>query len=139
MPLQEPSPYVVLGVAGNAGVREINTAVGPAIRAGRFTRQQINEAAALLRNPARRLELDVQQPLPPDPVEEVAGLLASVLAEPLPLPERPPLGARDLLAVHRGELEAEFAPPPPPPAGPPPAPARFAPDSALLPPIEVPR
>lgn len=139
MPLHEPSPYVVLGVSRDAGVREINMAVGPAVRAGRFTRQQINEAAALLRNPARRLELDVQQPQPPDPVAEVAALLAPVLDEPLPLPEHAALTARDLLAVHRSELEAEFETPPDPPAQPPPDPARFVPDSSLLPPIEVPR
>lgn len=140
MPLHEPSPYVVLGLARDAGVREINMAVGPAVRAGRFTRQQINEAAALLRNPARRLELDVQQPLPPDPVAEVAAVLGPVAEEPLPLPERDPLTARALLAVHRGEIRAEFADPPAAPAHLPKDPKRFLPDSAsLLPPIEVPR
>ena len=138
MPLHEPSPYEVLAVAGDAGMREINLAVGPAVRAGRFTRQQINEAAALLRNPARRLEIDVQRLLPPDPVDSVAGLLAPVLDEPSPLPARDPLTARDLLAVHRAELEAEHTAPPPGP-GLPPTPARFTPELSLLPPIEVPR
>ena len=139
MPLHEPSPYQVLGVARDAGVREINLAVAPAVRAGRFNRQQINEAAALLRNPARRLELDVQQVLPPDPVDAVGALLAPVLEQPPPLPDRPPLTAPDLLAVHRGEFEAEYAAPPPPPAQAPPVPGRFTPGLSLLPPIEVPR
>jgi hypothetical protein len=139
MPLHEPSPYEVLGVAGDAGVREINLAVGPAVRAGRFTRQQINEAAALLRNPARRLELDAQRVLAPDPVDSLAALLAPVLDQPLPDPPRDPLSARDLLAVHRAEIEAEYASPPPAPGQAPPPPARFAPDVSLLPPIEVPR
>jgi len=139
MPLHEPSPYEVLGVARDAGMREINLAVAPAVRAARYTRQQINEAAALLRNPARRLEVDVQQVLPPDPVDAVGSLLAPVLEQPPPLPDRAPLGARDLLAVHRGEIEAEFTAPPPPPGQAPPTPQRFAPGLSLLPPIEVPR
>ncbi|WP_371501211.1 hypothetical protein OG871_30495 [Kitasatospora sp. NBC_00374] len=140
MPLHEPSPYEVLGIPLTAGVREINLAVGPAMRAGRHSRQQIQEAAALLRNPDRRLELDVQQQLPPDPVEGVAELLAPALAEPLLVvgPSEPPSAER-LLVLHRGELAADFADPAPAGVDPePPVPERFAADLSVLPPIEIP-
>ncbi|MGW1177987.1 hypothetical protein ACWD4P_30215 [Kitasatospora sp. NPDC002543] len=140
MPLHEPSPYEVLGIPLTAGVREINLAVGPAMRAGRYSRQQIQEAAALLRNPDRRLEADLQQPLPPEPVDQAAGLLAAALAEPLLVIERPPLPpAAALPALHRAELAADFAEPPPGGADPePPVPARYAADLSVLPQIEVP-
>ncbi|WP_327675599.1 hypothetical protein [Kitasatospora sp. NBC_00458] len=140
MPLHEPSPYEVLGIPLSAGVREINLAVGPAMRAGRFTRQQIQEAAALLRNPDRRLEADLQQPLPPEPVDQVAGLLAPALAEPLLVIDRPPLpSAAELLVLHGGELAADFAEPVPAGVDPEPAvPARFAADLSVLPQIEIP-
>ncbi|MFF7635498.1 hypothetical protein ACFZB9_20425 [Kitasatospora sp. NPDC008050] len=140
MPLHEPSPYEVLGVPLSAGVREINLAVGPAVKRGRYSRQQIQEAAALLRNPDRRLELDVQQLLPPDPVSGVAELLAPALAEPLLVIDRPPLPpAETLLVLHRAELTADFADPPPAGVDPePPVPARFAADLSVLPPIEIP-
>ncbi|MDH6707290.1 hypothetical protein P3T27_004027 [Kitasatospora sp. MAA19] len=140
MPLHEPSPYEVLGVALTAGVREINLAVGPAMRAGRYTRQQIQDAAALLRNPDRRLESDLQRPLPPEPVDQAADLLAPALAEPLLVIERPPLPpAASLLALHRAESAADFAEPAPGGADPePPVPARYAADLSVLPQIEVP-
>ncbi|MFE6052937.1 hypothetical protein ACFQ6N_19445 [Kitasatospora sp. NPDC056446] len=140
MPLPEPSPYEVLGIPLTAGVREINLAVGPATRAGRYTRQQIQEAAALLRNPDRRLESDLQQPLPPEPVGQAAELLAPALAEPLLVIERPPLPyAPAVLALHRAELAADFAEPAPGGADPePPVPARYAADLSVLPQIEVP-
>ncbi|MFJ1702563.1 hypothetical protein [Kitasatospora sp. NPDC088346] len=140
MPLHEPSPYEVLGIPLTAGVREINLAVGPAMRAGRHSRQQIQEAAALLRNPDRRLELDVQQQLPPDPVEGVAELLAPALAEPLLVVEPPgPPSAEQFLVLHRAELAADFADPAPAGADPePPVPERFAVDLSVLPPIEIP-
>ncbi|MFJ9694969.1 hypothetical protein [Kitasatospora sp. NPDC101183] len=140
MPLHEPSPYEILGIPLTAGVREINLAVGPAIKAARHTRQQIQEAAALLRNPDRRLELDLQQPLPPEPVDRAAELLAPALAEPLLTIDRPPLPpASALLALHRGELAADFVELTPPAADPePPVPARYAADLSVLPQIEVP-
>ncbi|MFJ6623346.1 hypothetical protein ACIQOW_37995 [Kitasatospora sp. NPDC091335] len=139
MPLHEPSPYEVLGIPLTAGVREINLAVGPAMRAGRYSRQQIQEAAALLRNPDRRLEADLQQPLPPEPVDQAAELLAPALAEPLLVIERPPLPPADLSALHRAELAADFAEPAPGGADPePPVPARYAADLSVLPQIEVP-
>ncbi|MEU9078800.1 hypothetical protein ACFYUY_10845 [Kitasatospora sp. NPDC004745] len=140
MPLHEPSPYEVLGVALTAGVREINLAVGPAMKAGRFTRQQIQDAAALLRHPDRRLEADLQRPLPPEPVDQAAGLLAPALAEPLLVVERPALPpAASLLALHRAELAADFTEPAPGGADPePPVPARYAADLSVLPQIEVP-
>ncbi|MFF3003545.1 hypothetical protein ACFVTF_12115 [Kitasatospora sp. NPDC057940] len=140
MPLHEPSPYEVLGVALTAGVREINLAVGPAMKAGRYTRQQIQDAAALLRNPDRRLELDLQRPLPPEPVDQAAELLAPALAEPLLVVERPPLPpAAALLVLHRAEAAADFAEPAPGGADPePPVPARYAADLSVLPQIEVP-
>ncbi|MFD8756728.1 hypothetical protein ACFV0O_37995 [Kitasatospora sp. NPDC059577] len=140
MPLPEPSPYEVLGIPLTAGVREINLAVGPAMRAGRHTRQQIQEAAALLRNPDRRLESDLQQPLPPEPVDQAAELLAPALAEPLLVIERPPLPpVPALLVLHRAELAADFAEPAPGGGDPePPVPARYAADLSVLPQIEVP-
>jgi len=139
MPLHESSPYEVLGVARDAGVEEIDRAVGAAIREGRLSAEQVDEAADLLRDPVRRLEFDVQQLPPPEPVDEAGRLLAPVLREPLPFPDRAPLAAGDLLAVHRGEVEADFADPPPPPAGFPGVPERFAADLSVLPPIELPR
>ncbi|MFJ6379411.1 hypothetical protein ACIQI7_05290 [Kitasatospora sp. NPDC092039] len=139
MPLHEPSPYEVLGIPLTAGVREINLAVGPAMRAGRYSRQQIQEAAALLRNPDRRLEADLQQPLPPEPVDQAAELLAPALAEPLLVIERPPLPPTALAVLHRAELAADFAEPAPGGADPePPVPARYAADLSVLPQIEVP-
>lgn len=140
MPLHEPSPYEILGIPLTAGVREINLAVGPAIKAGRHTRQQIQEAAALLRNPDKRLELDLQQPLPPEPSDRAAELLAPALAQPLLVVERPAQPpASALLALHRGELAADFAEPAPAGAEPePPVPARYAADLSVLPQIEVP-
>ncbi|MFI6156886.1 hypothetical protein ACIBCA_29860 [Kitasatospora sp. NPDC051170] len=140
MPLYEPSPYEILGIPLTAGVREINLAVGPAIKAARHTRQQIQEAAALLRNPDKRLEVDLQQPLPPEPVDQAAELLAPALAEPLLTVERPAQPpAPALLALHRAELAADFAEPAPAGAEPePPVPARYAADLSVLPQIEVP-
>ncbi|MCU7826403.1 J domain-containing protein [Kitasatospora sp. DSM 101779] len=139
MPLHEPSPYEVLGLPPTAGVREINLAVGPAMRQGRHSRQQIQDAAALLRNPDRRLELDIQQLLPPEPVDGVAELLGPVLEEPLLVVERPPLTPADLLVVRREELAADFAEPAPAStAAEPPVPAQFAADLSVLPPIEIP-
>lgn len=139
MPLQEPSPYEVLGLARDADAQEIDAASITAVRAGRFTIEEVDAAAELLRDPVRRLELDAQHLLPPEPVDEAGRLLAPVLSQPLPFPERAPLAAGDLLAVHRGELTAEFAAPAPPPAGFPGVPERFAVDLSLLPPIELPR
>jgi hypothetical protein len=141
MPLHEPSPYEVLGIPPTAGVREINLAVGPAMRQGRHTRQQIQDAAALLRNPDRRLELDIQQVLPPEPVDGVAELLAPVLDVPLLVVDRPPVSPAALLVVRREELAADFAEPAPATAAAtaePPVPARFAADLSVLPPIEIP-
>ncbi|MQS11285.1 hypothetical protein F7Q99_03020 [Streptomyces kaniharaensis] len=140
MPLHEPSPYEVLGVPITAGAREINLAVSPALRAGRYTRQQIQDAAGLLRHPDRRLEVDLQQPLPPEPVDHAAELLAPALAEPLLVVDRPRLPPADsFLALHRAELAAEFAEPAPAGTDPePPIPARFAADLSVLPQIEVP-
>ncbi|MFD8706625.1 hypothetical protein ACFV1W_29150 [Kitasatospora sp. NPDC059648] len=140
MPLHEPSPYEVLGIPLTAGVREINLSVGKALKAGRYSRQQIQDAAALLRNPDRRLEVDLQQPLPPEPVDQAADLLAPALAEPLLVIERPGLPpAPALLALHRAEAAADFAEPAPGGADPePPVPARYAADLSVLPQIEVP-
>ncbi|MFD8080416.1 hypothetical protein ACFV4F_01780 [Kitasatospora sp. NPDC059722] len=140
MPLEEPSPYEILGVPPTASAREILLAVGPATKSGRHTRQQVQEAAALLRNPDKRLELDLQQPLPPEPVDRAAGLLAPALADPLLVVERPqPPPAASFLALHRAELAADFAEPAPPGTAPePPVPARFAADLSVLPQIEVP-
>ncbi|WP_431676058.1 hypothetical protein [Kitasatospora sp. KL5] len=138
MPLHEPSPYEVLGLPPTAGVREINLAVGPAMRQGRHTRQQIQDAAALLRNPDRRLELDIQQLLPPEPVDGVAELLHPVLEEPLLVVERPPVSPAALLVVRREELAADFAEPAPASTAEPPVPAQFAADLSVLPPIDIP-
>jgi len=139
MPLQEPSPYEVLGIARDADDDEIDRAVGAALREERIAPEQVDAASAVLRNPARRLELDAQYLLPPEPVDEADRLLAPLLDEPLPFPRRAPLAPGDLLAVHRGEVEAQFAQPPAPPAGFPAVPERFAADLSVLPPIELPR
>lgn len=140
MPLHEPSPYEVLEVPPTAGIREINLAVGRAMRRGRFGRQQVQEAAALLRNPEKRLEIDLQQALPADPVDGVAELLAPALDEPLLPAARPAPTAEQLLVLHRTELTADFAEPAAEPAAvpEPPVPARFAADLSVLPPIEIP-
>ena len=139
MPLQEPSPYAVLGIGRDAGDDEIDRAVGAALRIGRVPPEEVDAAADLLRDPARRLELDAQHLLPPEPVDEADRLLAPLLDAPLPFPERPALAPGDLLAVHRAEVEAEFAEPPAPPAGFPGVPDRFTVDMSVLPPIELPR
>jgi curved DNA-binding protein CbpA len=140
MPLHDPSPYEVLGIPPTAGVREINVAVGPATRAARFTRQQIQEAAALLRNPDRRLELDLQQPLPPGPADGTLDLLAPMLERPLLVIDRPPLpSASSLLTLRRADLEADFADlDPASPDDEPAIPARFTAGISVLPMIEFP-
>ncbi|MFJ8477952.1 hypothetical protein [Kitasatospora sp. NPDC094011] len=140
MPLHEPSPYEVLGIPLTAGTREINAAFAKALKAGRYNRQLVQDAAALLRNPDRRLEVDLQLPLPPEPVDRAAELLAPALAEPLLVIERPgPPTAPALLALHRAEAAADFADPAPGGADPePPVPARYAADLSVLPQIEVP-
>ncbi|MEV7025412.1 hypothetical protein [Kitasatospora sp. NPDC093558] len=140
MPLEEPSPYEILGVPLTAGAREILLAVGPAMRTGRYTRQQVQLASDALRNPDKRLELDLHQPLPPEPVDRAAGLLAPALADPLLAVERPqPPPAASFLALHRAELAVDFAEPAPAGTAPePPVPARFAADLSVLPQIEVP-
>jgi hypothetical protein len=139
MAVREPSPYEVLGVARDAGDAEIDQAVDTAVDEGPLPVEQVHAAAAVLRDPARRLEWDMQDLLPPEPVDEAGRLLDPVAAEPLPFPPRAPLDARDLLAVHRAELEAEYAEPPAPPAGFPGIPERFTVDMSVLPPIELPR
>jgi hypothetical protein len=139
MPLFDPSPYEVLGVARDAADADLDAAVEAADAGGRFTPEQVRAAAEVLRDPVRRLELDVQHLLPPEPVDEAAVLLAPVLEARLPFPDRPPVSVGDLTAVHRRELAAEFAEPPPPPAGFPAVPERFQADASVLPPFEPPR
>jgi hypothetical protein len=139
MPLWEPSPYEVLDLARDAGPEALDAAVAAATEAGRFAPEQIEQAAEVLRDPVRRLELDVQHLLPPEPVEEAGVLLAPVLEAQLPFPERPGVTARDLTALYRRELEADFAELPPPPAGFPGVPERFGVDVSVLPPFEPPR
>lgn len=139
MPLFDPSPYEVLGVPREAADADLDAAVEAAQADGRFTPEQVRAAAEVLRDPLRRLELDVQHLLPPEPVDGAAVLLAPVLEAPLPFPERAPLAVGDLTAVHRRELTAEFADPPPPPAGFPGVPERFQADASVLPPFEPPR
>ena len=139
MPVQEPSPYEVLGVARDADDAEIDRALDTALGDARWPAEQVRSAAGVLRDPARRLELDVRDLPAPEPVDEAGRLLAPVAARPLPFPPRAPLEPRDLLAVHRAELEAEYAEPPAPPAGFPGVPERFTADASVLPPIELPR
>ena len=139
MPLLEPSPYELLGVARDAGGEEIDRAVDAALGEQRVPAGQVEAAAAVLRDPVRRLELDVQYLLPPEPVDEAGRLLAPAAAGPLPFAPRAPVEARDLLAVHRAEVAAEFAEPPAPPNVFPGVPDRFGPDASVLPPIELPR
>lgn len=83
---------------------------------------------------------DLRRPLPPAPVDGVLELLAPVLGRPLDVVEQSPLpAAADLTALHRAELEADFAALPPLRAGSePPIPARFAPGTPVLPHIEFP-
>jgi hypothetical protein len=139
MPLWEPSPYEVLDLARDAGPDELDPAAEAAAEAGRFTPAQVEAAVAVLRDPVRRLELDVQQLLPPEPVDEAGVLLAPVLEAQLPFPERAEVATRDVTALHRRELEADFADVPPPPAGFPGVPERFGVDVSVLPPLEPPR
>lgn len=147
MALFEPSPYEVLGLARDAGPDELDAAVEAAVEAaaqaaaGRdgFSVEQLEAAAQVLRDPVRRLELDVQHLPPPEPVDEAAELLAPLLDAELPFPERAEVKAGDLTAVHRRELAADFAELPPPPAGFPGVPERFQADASVLPPFEPPR
>ena len=139
MVVQEPSPYEVLGVARDADDAQIDRAADEALGDARWSVEQVRSAAQVLRDPARRLESDVRELPAPEPVDEAGLLLDPVAARPLPFPPRAPLDARDLRAVHRGELEAEHAEPPAPPAGFPGVPERFTADASVLPPIELPR
>ena len=139
MPLWEPTAYEVLGLARDADAALVEDAVTAALEAGRYTPEQVEAAAGVLRDPARRLEADVRFLLPPEPVEQAGVLLGPVLGEQLPFPERAAWSVRDLTAVHRRELEADFAPLPAPPAGFPGIPERFGPDVSVLPPFEPPR
>lgn len=139
MPLSEPSPYEVLGLPRDADAAAVDDAVDAALAGDRLTPEQVEAAAAVLRDPARRLELDVQHLLPPEPVDEAAVLLAPVLDAQLPFPDRAAWSARELTAVHRRELEADYAPLPAPPAGFPGVPERFGADASVLPPFEPPR
>lgn len=84
--------------------------------------------------------LDLSRPLPPAPVDGIPDLLAPVIDRPLDVVERPPLPpTADLTALHRAELEADFAALPPLGAGSePPIPSRFAPGTPVLPHIEFP-
>ncbi|HWG25843.1 hypothetical protein [Actinospica sp.] len=142
MALFEPSPYEVLGLARDAGPDELDAALEAALEAaaGRdVTVERVEAAARVLRDPVRRLELDVQHLPPPEPVDEAAELLAPLLDAELPFPERAEVTAGDLTAVHRRELAADFAELPPPPAGFPGVPERFQADASVLPPFEPPR
>ena len=84
--------------------------------------------------------VDLSQPLAPAPVDGVLDLLAPVTDRPLDVVEQAPLPPiADLTALHRTDLEADFAALPPLPAGSePPIPARFAPGTPVLPHIEFP-
>ncbi|UGQ13226.1 hypothetical protein LO772_06305 [Yinghuangia sp. ASG 101] len=143
MPPLDPSPYVVLDLPPDATVKDVNVAVGRAVRAGRYTRQQINAAAALLRNPARRLEADVQRHLPRPAPADVRDELAAAAREPLlpaPAPGRLPDPA-SLVVLRDAETAADRADPPEPEGGArrPYVPERFRPDAArLLPPVPLP-
>jgi hypothetical protein len=134
----ERSPYEVLGLARDAGPEQIDAALAAAIEAG-VPDEQARAAAEVLRDPVSRLELDVRHLLPPEPVDAAAGLLEPVLEAQLPFPERAELTVRDLTAVHRRELAADYAELPPPPAGFPAVPERFGADATVLPPLEPPR
>jgi hypothetical protein len=139
MPLSDPSPYEVLDLPRDADASRVDAAVEAARETAQYSDAQIDAAAAVLRDPARRLELDVQHLLPPEPVDEAGVLLAPVLDAQLPFPARPVWGPRELTAVHRRELEADHAQLPAPPAGFPGVPERFAADTSVLPPFEPPR
>ena len=142
MPLSEPSPYEVLGVPPTADLREIRLAARSVRHTGRYTRQQIQEAAALLRNADTRLETDLHHPLPPDIAEHALELLAPIVEEPLSPPDGvsvPPVA--DLVTLRRVDVEAEFAEPPAIGIGvgeEPEIPARFAGGLSVLPHVEFP-
>lgn len=143
MPPLDPSPYLVLGLPPDATVKDVNVAVGRAVRAGRFTRQQINAAAALLRNPARRLEADVQRHLPRPAPADIGDELAAAAREPLlpvPVPGHLPDPAT-LVVLRRAETAADRADPPDTTGGRqrPHVPEKFLPNAArLLPPVPLP-
>jgi hypothetical protein len=140
MPLSEPSPYEVLGVPPTADLREIRLAARSVRQTGRYARQQIQESAALLRNPERRLEIDLQQPLPPDLANKALDLLGPILEQPLSLPDRrPPPPATTLLTLRRTDVEVEFTEPPAMGIGEEPEiPARFTGGLSVLPHVEFP-
>ncbi|HET9168224.1 MAG TPA: hypothetical protein VFN97_02275 [Actinospica sp.] len=139
MPPVDPTPYEVLSLPRDADASAVDAAVDAALADGRYAAEQVEEAGAVLRDPARRLELDVQHLLPPEPVDEAATLLTPASEARLPFPEPPAWSARELTALHRRELEAQFAELPAPPAGFPGVPERFGPDASVLPPFEPPR
>ncbi|HSA53046.1 MAG TPA: hypothetical protein VLH10_23420 [Yinghuangia sp.] len=143
MPPLDPSPYVVLGLPPDATVKDVNAAVARAVRAGRFTRQQINAAAVLLRNPARRLEADVRRHLPRPPAADVTAELAEAAREPLlptPVPGQLP-DPGTLVVLRHAETAADWEDPPAldTSAQRPDTPEEFRPDPALLlPPLPLP-
>ncbi len=143
MPPLDPSPYLVLDLPPDATVKDVNVAVGRAVRAGKYTRQQINAAAALLRNPARRLEADVQRHLPRPASTDIGGHVAAAAREPL-LPDAVPGHLPDpatLVVLRHAETTADWADPPAPDesAQRPYVPEQFRPDPArLLPPVPLP-
>lgn len=143
MPPLDPSPYLVLDLPADATVKDVNVAVGRAVRAGKYTRQQINAAAAQLRNPARRLEADVQRHLPRAAPADVGRELAEAAREPL-LPAAEPGFLPDpatLVVLRHADATADWADPPAPDgdAQHPYVPERFRPDAArLLPPVPLP-
>jgi hypothetical protein len=86
------------------------------------------------------LDTELRQPLPPEPVAGILDLLAPVLDAPVLVVDRPPMPRPpDLAALHRAELEADFAKPPPARAGDEPAiPQQFAAGLSMLPHIDFP-
>jgi hypothetical protein len=143
MPLIEPSPYDVLAIPATADVREIRLATRSARTAPknvRYPLRQIQDSSALLRDPERRLEIDLQQLLPPDVADQALDLLAPILDEPLPRPGTPPPpSAAALTTLRRADLEADFAEPPViGVGGEPETPARFTGGLSVLPHIEFP-
>jgi hypothetical protein len=143
MLLNEPSPYDLRDAPmPDLEANEKNrTTVSAPSDADLYLPRQIQQSPPpVSRHPDQWSDIDLRLPLPPEPVDGVLDLLAPILDMPLLVVDQPPLPPlSELAALHRAEVEAEFAEPPVTGLGDePPIPARFAPGLAVLPHIDFP-
>ena len=137
MLLNEQLPAVAPRPRDEVAGEVVDKVAGEAVAADRADTGHIPEPA---RSPDHWPDLDLNQPLPPEPVDGLLDLLAPVLDTPVLVVDQPSMPqASDLAALHRAELEADFAKPPPARAGDEPAiPPQFAARLSMLPHIDFP-